>query len=172
MFVPSQQYPPPQVPSVGAVPHWSEQPVAVQVGVWPAQATQTPSQPVVVSRHEVLAVPELQVPPVAAEQQPPLHGWADPQSAVQVLVAVSHAAPAAMAVAWGQSAVSLHPHAPATQACPAAAAVQSKHRAPSVPQLSAAAPAWHVPAAEQQPPLHGCVAEQAVVHLLVAGSQE
>jgi hypothetical protein len=49
--------------------------------------------------------------------------------------------------------------------------VQSAHT-PLAPQATAAVPLTHVPPAdaEQQPPLHACVAEQFVVHACVARS--
>jgi hypothetical protein len=85
-------------------------------------------------------------------------------------VVTSQAAPAVVPVAAGQSVVTLQPHAPATQAWPVAALAQSEQAVPSVPHLSFAVPATHVPA-EQQPPLQGWFAEQIVVQRWVVVSQ-
>jgi hypothetical protein len=50
------------------------------------QSVQRPLEPQLVG-----AKPELQVPPVAALQQPPLHGWLAPQAVVHRWVLVSQA---------------------------------------------------------------------------------
>ena len=166
--VPEQQYPPPQVPSVGPVLHWLAQAPLTQVGVPAVQAVHTPLVPQV-----ALARPALQVPLVAAEQQPPLQAWVELHASVHMLLVVSQASPAAVAVAASQSVVAVQPHAPATQTCPAAAFVQFAQTLPLAPQALFAVPALQVPlvAAEQQPPLHAWVELHAVVHLLVAASQ-
>lgn len=72
---------------------------------WPllfdAHDAHTPELP-----HAPGAVPGWQVPPVIAEQQPPLHACVELHAVVQVFVVVSHDVPD------GQSAVAAQPQAP------------------------------------------------------------
>ncbi len=56
------------------------------VGQVAVQSVHTPLAP-----HAVFEVPPTQVPPVAAEQHPPLHVWLAEHAVVQVLVVVSQA---------------------------------------------------------------------------------
>jgi hypothetical protein len=113
---------------------------------------------------DAVSVPTWHVPPVAAEQQPPLQGCDVLQLVVHVLVVVSHASSA------GQSAAVRQPHAfdgvPTTHAEPLALPVHDAHVAWPVLQVVAAVPALHDPLVVQQPPLHAvsCGAPHAVVH--------
>lgn len=107
---PEQQNPSLQLPSLPAVLHWSAQAPARQVGVPALHVTHTPLAP-----QATFAVPTTHVPPVAAEQQPPLQLRVELQDVVQVWVDRSHAAPASVAVAAGQSVVALQPQLPETQ---------------------------------------------------------
>jgi hypothetical protein len=59
--------------------------------------------------------------------------------------------------------VTLQPQAPLTHAVPVVEAVQSRHTT-AEPHAFCAVPAAHM-VPEQQPPLHGCVAEQVVLQL-------
>jgi hypothetical protein len=78
-------------------------------------AAQTPELP-----HAVVVVPAWHVPPLAAEQQPPLHGWFELHAVVHLPVDASHASCA------GQSAALVQPHTfDARQTCPLALFVQS-----------------------------------------------
>jgi hypothetical protein len=86
-----------------------------------------------------------------------------PQPPSQVCVALLQARPA------GQSAATLQPQLPPTHAWPAPALVQSRHT-PLAPHAPTATPLTHVPP-EQQPPLHGCDAEQAGVQVCVPAEQ-
>jgi hypothetical protein len=122
--------------------------------VFPVQSSQTPLVPQAVS-----AVPTLQDPLVAAEQQPPLQVWVESQSVTQTLVLESQARPAVVLVAAGQSVVELQPQDPLVrQTFPTVPAVQST-QTPLAPQAVSATPALQVPpvAAEQQPVEHGVV---------------
>lgn len=56
--------------------------------------------------HAAMPVPGSHVPPVAAEQHPPLHGWPVLQLVVHWCLVPSHAMPA------GQSAAEVHPAPP------------------------------------------------------------
>jgi hypothetical protein len=112
--------------------------------------------------HAVAAVPGVHVPPLEAEQHPPLHGCAIEHEVVQAFAVVSQASPVA------QSLVRVQPHArplpEATQALPAPASAHDVHIVPRLPHAACAVPAAHdVPL--QQPPLHGCVAEHVVLHV-------
>jgi hypothetical protein len=93
------------------------------------------------------AVPAVQVPPVADVQQPPLQGLSLSQAAPHVCVFGLHALPAA------QSALERQPHAPFTQAWPAAFVVQSRQAPPVLPHWLGLSPGLQEPAA-QQPPWH------------------
>jgi hypothetical protein len=104
-------------------------------------------------------LPATQVPPVVAVQQPLAHGDEELQPDEQVCVAMLQAVP-------GQSAAELQPQALITQALPCALEVQSTQARPLPPQPVTAVPAEQLPAM-QQPPLHGCDAEQVVVHRCV-----
>jgi hypothetical protein len=109
--------------------------------------------------HVVSTLPWTQFPPVCMfVQQPPLHAvFSPPQSCWQVCRKFEHA------FSVGQSAATLHPHRPPTQADPALCDAQLLHAPPFVPQAVPAVPGTHVPP-EQQPPLHVCVGEHEVVH--------
>jgi len=146
--------------NVSVPPHALE----VQEHVAPAgqvavQLVQTPLAP-----HAVAEVPAEQVPPVAAEQQPPLHVWVEEHAVVHAPVAVSQACPA------GQSVATAQPHLPlARHAVPEALPAQETQAPPEAPQAAFDVPAEHIPAL-QQPPLHVSVAEQVVVHAPVVVS--
>ena len=111
------------------------------------------------------AVPALQVPLVAAVQQPSLQGWVELQLVVHWCVVVLQAVP------LGQSLTLLQPHAPlARQAVPAALPTQLPQTPwPVSAHIAWVFPGWHVPAeaAEQQPPLHTWPLAQLVVHACV-----
>jgi hypothetical protein len=112
-------------------------------------------------------VPALQVPLVAAEQQPPLQAWVELQAVVHLLVVASQAYPV------GQSVAELHPHFPVVrQTWPSVLAVQST-QVPLAPQAASAVPARQLPptVAEQQPVWQGVLESQASVHRLVVVSQ-
>jgi hypothetical protein len=94
----------------------------------PAQLAHAPP----VAPQAAVELPEMQDP---ASQQPPLHGEAALQAAPHTWTDASQAIPA------GQSAAELQPQPPATQACPAAAPVQSV-QAPA-PHAFAAVPDTH-----------------------------
>jgi hypothetical protein len=105
-------------------------------------------------------VPVWQVPPVDAEQQPPLHGVLLSQAAPQLCVVVLHA--------WlaGQSLALVQPQALAPpksrQALPAGLPTQLPHDAcPSAHAAEAVPVAQLVPS--QQPPLHGWLALHDIV---------
>jgi hypothetical protein len=108
-----------------------------------AQSVQAPPD----EPHAVAPVPATQPPP---EQQPPLHALciAPPQFGVQLCVPRSQARPD------GQSVAALQPHAPATQAWPALALVQSTHALPVEPHALAPVPLGGTQLMpSQQPPL-------------------
>jgi hypothetical protein len=108
--------------------------------------------------HAVEPEPPAHIPP---EQQPPLHGCVDEQLVVQVWLVPSQAEPI------GQSAAELQPHAPppdtVRQTEPSALPMQVPHAVPVAPQLVVEVPLAQVEPL-QQPPLHGCVDEQVLVH--------
>jgi hypothetical protein len=110
-------------------------------------------------------LPATHVPPFAAEQQPPLHGWAVPHDVVHVLVLASQAKPV------GQSAMEVQPQARVvtTQALPAAEAAQSEQAAPGWPHAAGDVPGWQTPLA-QQAPLQGWLALQVVVQVALMPS--
>jgi len=116
------------------------------VGHPEVQSEQTPLVP-----HAVSAVPGTHVPPVSAEQQPPLHAWVEEHADVQAPVARSHAS------SGGQSVVAAQPHAPVDRhAEPLGPPEQETHAAPVVPHAFLASPGAHMPVlGSQQPPLHG-----------------
>lgn len=106
--------------------------------------------------------PSWQVPPAAPVQQPALHGCVESHDALHVLYALH-------AVCAGQSALVLQPQEPFKQNGPLGLAAQFAQAPPVDPQLAFDWAVWHCPP-EQQPPLHSCDAEQAVVHCLVPRS--
>lgn len=109
------------------------------------QLEQTPLVP-----HAVSAVPGTHVPPVSAEQQPPLHAWVEEHADVQVPVDRSHAS------SGGQSVVAAQPHAPLERHAEPLAPEQETHIAPVEPHAFFAVPGAHMPVlGSQQPPLHG-----------------
>jgi hypothetical protein len=99
-----------------------------------------------------------------AWQQPPLHSCVGLQAVVQVFVPRSQARPA------GQSAALLQPQLAARHKWPLVEVVQSTHSPAGAPQALLPVPAAHNPF-EQQAPLHGCTAEQPVVHAWAVLSQ-
>jgi hypothetical protein len=104
--------------------------------------------------HAPAMVPATHVVPL---QQPPLHGWLALQVVTQ-LFAGEHELPI------GQSLVTLQPHCcEPRHTWPALLALQSTHAPPAAPHAPVEVPAAHMPL-EQQLPLHGCDAEQVVVH--------
>jgi hypothetical protein len=107
--------------------------------------------------HAVGEVPGEHMPPV---QQPPLHACDAVQVVVHWCIVVLQAEPIA------QSVVPLQPQLPppvtAEQRVPFGLVVQSLQEPPEAPQVVCAVPATQVPA-EQQPPLHSCVAVQVFV---------
>jgi hypothetical protein len=70
----------------------------------------------------------------------------------------------------GQSACVLQPHAPAMHTAPALPP-HATHAPPDEPQIALAVPGAQLPAL-QQPPLHGWVTEQLVVHTCAPTSHE
>jgi hypothetical protein len=152
--------------SVDAVwhPHIPPMPVVAVTHAVPAltpeQLVQTPP----VEPHAPAASPVVHVPPVAAEQQPPLQACVELHAVVQVLVA-SHACPS------GQSVAVWHPQIPVVvlQVAPASAVMQLAQTVPAAPH---AVGDWlgAQTAPLQQVPLHSCEAEQAVVQAWVATS--
>jgi hypothetical protein len=130
------------------------------------------------SPHADGEVPAWHVPPVLAEQHPPLQGWAELHAVLHVFVVVSQAMPA------GQSPGLVHPHAwvpavVATHALPAALPTQFVQVAEPVLQLAAAVPGSHTLPVPQQPPLHAWLGPQASVqappatlHALPVGQSE
>ena len=153
----AQQVLPPQVPLVLA-PQVAVHVVPLQVGVPLPQAVHArPFAP-----QAPLLVPATQVVP---PQQPPLQAvcWLSPQVVSQVFVIVLQALPE------GQSVAVVQPHKPDRQAEPALpGAVQSAHTTPLAPQAVWAVPITQVFApTEQQPPLQGVFASQAVPHRCV-----
>ena len=115
------------------------------------------------------SVPVWQLPPVAAEQQPPLHGVFMSHADPHVCVVVLHAWFAAQSLALVQP-QTLVP-------------VMSRHAEPALlpaqlPQLACPSahavdvvPGAHMPPS-QQPPLHGCVALHAVVQVPLVVSHD
>jgi hypothetical protein len=98
-------------------------------------------------------------------QQPPLHVRPPAHDVLHVCVVVLQA--------WfdGQSPGAEQPHAPDTQACPAAEPEQSAQVLPPAPHTLLAAPAAHSPVdVSQQPPLHFALAPHKFVHAFVVGS--
>jgi hypothetical protein len=129
------------------------------------QSEQTPFEP-----HAESAPPCWQVPLVAAEQHPPLHGVPFPHATVHVPFV--HASRTA-----GQSKELPHPHWPppfvASHLWPVLAVAQLAQVPPVLPQAPSAVPSVQVPplAAEQQPPLQGETALQAAEQRRVCASQ-
>jgi hypothetical protein len=127
------------------------------------QSRQTPLG----ATHAVLALPAMQLS-VAGSQQPPLQPLTN---GAQLPV---HRPPA-QASSEGQSPADTQPQVwppPATtHRWPADGLLQSAQAAPVEPQAPVSAPATQLPAAEQQPPLHGCDAEQVVTQACVKLSQ-
>ncbi len=124
------------------------------------------------SPHAPAPVPGWHVPPVAAEQHPPLHVCVVLQAVVQVWVAVSHALPA------GQSAALWQPHRcgdpPERHAVPLALPAQEAQRGWPTLQSPVVVPVSHVlVAGSQQPPLHAlcCAPPQVAPHVPVVRSQ-
>jgi hypothetical protein len=108
-------------------------------------------------------LPALHVPPVDAEQQPPLQAWVEEHAEVHALFPQASFA--------GQSVVTLQPQVPPeTHAVPEEPPAHELQVAPVAPHAVCEVPATHVPAS-QQPPLQGWVAEHAVVHAWVVVSQ-
>ena len=102
----------------------------------------------------------MQNPPSMFEQQPPLQGvLAPPQSPSHWWSAVEHA------LSRGQSAATLQPHVPPTQAVLLGCAEQLTHPPPLVPHAPAAVPPTHVPFA-QQPPWHAWPELHVVVQVV------
>jgi hypothetical protein len=99
--------------------------------VLPGQAVQAvPAEP-----HAERLLPAMQLPPVADEQQPPLHGWFELQEVVHLPCAVSHA--------WlaGQSLALVQPHAPELrQAVPFTLPTQLWHSEPGAPHTPCEVP--------------------------------
>jgi hypothetical protein len=132
------------------------------------QSAQIPVEP-----QASAAVPTMQVPLVAAEQQPDGQGVLESQAKVQRPVVVSQDVALA-----GQWVVLVHPHCPppdtATQRLPAVPAAnsagQSEQAPPSVPHVAAAVPGTQLPLS-QQPPLQVWVALQEMVQVLLVVSQ-
>ena len=84
---------------------------------------------------------------------------------MQVSVVVSQALSAGQSVAVPQ------PHVPVDMhTCPDEFPPQATHAPPVVPHAPFAEPKTQAPALLQQPPLHGWVAEHAVVHIPLAAS--
>jgi hypothetical protein len=148
---------------------WSGQSVAaLQPQPSPAMHT-LPAVEVVQSTHALPApmqaaalVPAAQLPLVGS-QQPLLQ----PLATVQL---DEHTPPTQLSSA-GQSLVDTQPHPLPRQTRPDDAVVQSRHAPPVEPQAVIEAPCAHTPAVEQQPPLHGWLAEHVVVHTCATGSQ-
>jgi hypothetical protein len=116
-----------------------------------------------VEPHAPVDVPATQVPPVAAEQQPPLHGWFELHAVVHLFVEVSQACPD------GQSAALVQPHTfVARQTWPLTLVAQFWHWLPTVPQVPLAVPGLQTPfdGAVQQPLAHVDVDEQELMHRL------
>lgn len=123
------------------------------------QSSQTPLVPQAPS-----VFPALQVPLVAAEQQPPLHVCVDEHEVVQALVVVSHAS------SVGQSVATVQPHLPLDRhESPELPPTHETQAAPVSPHAACVLPVAHV-VPLQHPPLHGWVAEQVVVHAPVVVS--
>jgi hypothetical protein len=122
---------------------------------WPLKLMPQLTHAAPLSPHAPVALPVTQVLP---EQQPPLHGEVIEQLVVHL--------PPLHAVPVGQSASVAQPHAPATQAWPIAFALQSTHCDWAAPHAVGNVPGAQVPFA-QHAPLHGCTAEQLVVHACV-----
>jgi hypothetical protein len=97
------------------------------------------------------------------EQQPPLQGCTGEQAIVQKCVEALHAWPG------GQSAATLQPQPPFTQAV-ASAIEQFMHCEPAGPQALELEPAAHFPPA-QQAPLQGTVGLQPLWQKCTLGSQ-
>ena len=93
-------------------------------------------------------MPSTQAPPVAAEQHPPLHGWAELHEVVQTWALVSQA------LCTGQSAEALQPQLAPTQPLPARLVLQLTQVPWSAPQAAPVVPAAQTPPL-QQPPLQG-----------------
>jgi hypothetical protein len=105
--------------------------------------------------HAVVPVPAPQVPPVAAEQHPPLHGWAVLQLVVHACLATSHA------MSGGQSAAVVHPPLPSASppdeaSFPGASAPVSALASGEVPSFGASAVASS-PASWPGPPSNALV---------------
>jgi hypothetical protein len=115
----------------------------------PLQSTQAP----LVGPQAAGEAPIEQVP---ALQQPPLQGWLPLHEVTHWCIARLHDEPA------GQSPVLLQPQLPpplvARHCAPRLLVLQSAHSPPESPHTPSVVPATHWPF-EQQPPLHGWVAE-------------
>jgi hypothetical protein len=137
-------------------PH--EPPLASPMQTAPIELDPQGAQAAPESPHLAVAVPSTQVPP---EQQPPLHSWVGEQVATHRCVPVLHAESGA------QSAGTLQPQAPATQACPEPLAEQSRQALPLPPQALPLIPDEQtVPA--QQPPLQGWLESHCDPHRWLA----
>jgi hypothetical protein len=124
------------------------------------QSVQTPAAPQAAG-----VSPAMHVPPVAAEQQLPLQGSVDEQEVV-------HAPPVPQASSSAQSVATVQPQLPlGRHAVPVEEPAHELHVPPGAPHADCEVPTSHVPAL-QQPPLHGCVAEHADVHMWVVVSQD
>jgi hypothetical protein len=156
-----------QLPPLHAVPIGQSaavaQPHAPATHAWPIALAVQSTHCDCAAPHAVACVPAAQVP---FAQQAPLHGCTDEQLVVHRCVEPLQAA------STGQSAAPLQPHAPPftarTQVEPIALPAQLTHIAPVEPHAPFALPLAQVLLApSQQPPLHGCVAEQAIVQACV-----
>jgi hypothetical protein len=108
-----------------------------------------------------------QKPPVQMPLQQPVpeHGWPKPMQQAPPMQVVR-----APQLNEGQSFALAQPHAPLTQALPAAQPLLHSAHIPPLPQAKLSAPRTHWPF-QQQPPLHGWVAEHCEVHWCVVRSQ-
>jgi hypothetical protein len=100
----------------------------VRQAVPSALPEQSPQTACPVSAHAAEVSPGWQVPPEAAEQQPPLHTSVELQAVPQTLVVELQALPV------GQSPAALQPQTPETHWSPAEAFVQSMQAPPAGPQ--------------------------------------
>jgi hypothetical protein len=130
--------------------HMHEAPIAHVV----VQSSQTPLVPQAVG-----CMPATQLPPVEAEQQPPLHGSVEEQALPQC--EALQAAPAGQSVAIEQP--HTPPAAPGRHWAPAGDMPQGLHAIPPVPHAVGSLPDAQEPA-WQQPPWHGWSGLHAVVH--------
>jgi hypothetical protein len=134
------------------------------------QSAQTPLAP-----HSLIAVPPTQVPPVDAEQHPPLHAWVEEHAVVHKPVVTSQASRAGQSLATAQpralestptSAASVASAAASSASSPAPAVSSESDDTSTMPASLVSSPvppsdlAW--PALEQVPTLHASPALQAV----------